>query len=184
MRLDLTKGMEKRLVGLLVAWLCCAGSPLFALPNQVQITTEKTRGEVNKGKIGAEGSANKSSEKVSYQIKLQDVSFGDFTNLTVDYILFVERQKLGEKKGTEVEERVKGSSAVAALTRKEPQSVTTNEVDLKKENLVGTYHFPNGGRIKVEDSVKGIWVRVSQGGQLVGEYANPPTIANRGWDKP
>ena len=34
-----------------------------------------------------------------------------------------------------------------------------------------------------EDSLIGIWVRVSQDGKLIGEYALPTTAINRGWDK-
>jgi hypothetical protein len=52
------------------------------------------------------------------------------------------------------------------------------------ENLVGRFHYVNGGRIKAEDSLKGVWVRVSQDGQIIGEYMNPPSLSTRGWDSP
>jgi hypothetical protein len=176
--------MKTFLLGLFSAGLLVTMSDvaMAQLPGKVQITAQKKRGDETKGRVGGEGTEAKKSEKQSYSVTLQNRTSADLLNLTVDYIIFVERQKLGRKKGDETVERVKSSLKVESLGR-QPQTVATEEVTLNSENLVGDYIFSNGGRIKAEDSIQGIWVRVSQDGKLVGEYAIPSTMTSRGWDK-
>lgn len=178
----LTGSMNKAFLGMIVAVVVC--SPFrAAAADKVQITAARNRVDASQAKAGREGTQAKASEKVTYDMKVQNRTFADLANLTVEYILFVERQRLGEKKGTEVTERITGSGPIATLTPKAPQTVTTSEVTLSKENLVGNYIYSAGGRIKAEDSVTGVWVRVSQDGQMIGQYANPSSVMSRGWDK-
>ncbi len=149
---------------------------------KVQITTEKKPGAVANTAVGRAGSQTKSAENILYVLTLKNISPNDLPGLTVDYLLFVERQRLGEVKNEPSKvERIAASRKVEVLTRENPQVVTTSEVPLNVENLVGHYHYRNGGRIRAEDSVIGVWVRVTQDGQLIGEYANPPTVTKRGW---
>jgi hypothetical protein len=152
------------------------------LPGKVQISAQKKHGEVEKGKVGRSGSQAKSSSLQSYVITLQNITQGELKDLRVDYLVFVERQKLGEKKGEETVERVTGTKMVESLGRA-PLAFTTDAVTLGTENLVGTFHYKNGGRIRAEDSLIGVWVRISQDGKLAAEYALPTTAINRGWDK-
>ena len=152
------------------------------LPGKVQISAQKKHAEVEKGTVGGSGSKAKSTNKQSYVITIQNRTQGELRNLTLEYVVFVERQKLGQKKGEETVERVTGTKTVDSLGR-EPQVVPTDSVALATENLVGTYHYKSGGRIKAEDSLVGVWVRVSEDGKLIGEYALPTTAINRGWVK-
>jgi len=78
---------------------------------------------------------------------------------------------------------VTGSTPVAMLAKQASEVVDTSEVTLKTETVTGGYLYLNGGRIKAEDTILGIWVRVSQGGELVGEYMAPASIAKQGWEK-
>ena len=163
-----------------IAWsLTAVAGP----PAKVQITAEKKRAEAAKGGVGGAGTHAKSGENITYALTLRNISPGDLTGLTVEYCLFVERQRLGEKRTDPSKvERIAASQKVEALTRQTPQVVTSSGVTLNTENLVGNYIFSNGGRIKAQDAVIGVWVRVTQEGQLIGEYANPPTVTKRGWD--
>ncbi len=171
-------------------WFLVAGAmslsfdAVAAPPVKVQITVVKKRGDVVRGKAESEGGIAKSTEGVSYAFSLKNLSFSDLGKLTVDYILLVERPKIGDKRNDPIHvERVKGSKAVEALTRQAPQTVTTDELILATENVTGGYIYRDGGRIKAEDTVVGVWVRVLQDGQIVGEYAAPATITKQGWDK-
>jgi len=153
-------------------------------PAKVQITATKKRGDTVRPKTSGNGAEAKRTEQASYALVLKNISTGDLANLTVDYILFVERPKLGEKKTQPAfVERVTGSKPVATLTRQAPQTVNTDEVSLTTENLSGNYIFSDGGRVKAEDTIAGVWVRVSQDGQVIGEYAAPPSITKQAWDK-
>jgi hypothetical protein len=156
---------------------------LQAAPNGVQITVTKQVDKGERPRPEGEGSEARLVSTLKYDIKVASAGFADLADLKVDYIIFVERQQLGKKKDVDVTVRMKGSDTIPALTKKEPKTVTSIPVELSKSNLVGNYTFVNGGRIKVEDSVKGVWVRVTQGDKLVGEYANPSTITSRGWDE-
>lgn len=168
---------------MMVAALLATGLRAMAA-DKVVISTQKKRVEANKGPVGTAGERAKGSEKVTYEVKLQNQTLQDLSKLTVDYVVFVERQKLGERQGQEGHiDRFNGTKAIDVLTNREPQTLTTEEIELNASNLIGTYHYANGGRIKAQDNVIGVWVRVSQDGQIIGEYTNPPTVTKRGWDQ-
>lgn len=151
---------------------------------KVEVTAERKRNDVVRGATANGGDFTKGAEKCVYTIKAQSRSFGDLPALDAEYLIFVERQELGQKKGSEVVERVPGSVKIPPLTKKAPiQSVPTNEIELRKQGLGGGYIYSNGGRIKAEDNVVGIWVRVMHEGKVVAEYANPSTVTKRGWEK-
>jgi hypothetical protein len=151
------------------------------LPGKVQVTAQKKKGDETKPPVKGGGSIYKKTEKQSYTITLQNRTSADLANLTVEYIIFVERQHVGDKKGQESVERKTGTLKVDTLGR-QPQTVSTDEIDLSFENVVGNYIYRDGGRIKSEDSFQGIWVRVNQDGKLIAEYAIPTTMMSRGWD--
>jgi hypothetical protein len=149
----------------------------------VAITSAKKPTSSTKGAVGGGGSQAKDSETVVYDLTVQNQTLADLAGLKVDYLIFIERPKLGQPM-TEPSrvERVSGTQSIDVLSNRAPQTVTTNPITLNKENLVGRWHYKNGGRIKAEDTVAGVWVRVTQNGQVVGEYANPSTIKSKGWD--
>ena len=148
----------------------------------VQITVTKSADKADQV-LGGRGGSSKVSDEVSYEIKVADTAFSDLSDLTVDYLIFVERQKIGTKKEQDVVKRIKGTKTIPVLTKKEPQTISTEKILLSKESLVGNYIYSNGARIKVADNIKGVWVRVSQGGKVLAEYTNPSTVRNRGWDE-
>src|SRR6202012_1346265 len=93
------------------------------------------------------------SETVIYTLTLQNQTLSDLSKLTVDYIIFIERPKLGQKfdQPSQVD-RVSGTQAIDLLTNRAPQSVTTSEIKLGKSSLVGGWSYDNGGRIRGEGS--------------------------------
>ncbi len=171
-----------RILSTLIAIVLFAHAVLADLPGMVQISVDRKIEKGEKPKPEGEGSEARLISQARYTIKLANASFADLKDLKVDYLVFVEKQKLGTKRDADAVTRVTGSDHVPLLTRAAPVTLTTRDVPLSKSNLVGNYYFANGGRIKVEDTVKGIWVRVSQSGKIVGEYSNPGSITQRGWD--
>jgi len=149
---------------------------------RVDVTADRKRLEVG----AAEGARDTSttSDKFVYEVKVQNRSFGDTPPLSVQYLIFVERQKLGELKDKDTVDRIMGSAKVEPLTRKTmAQTVSTSEFVLSRRQLAADFYYPNGGRRKVEDNVLGIWVKVFSEGKMVAEYTNPSTVTKRGWDK-
>lgn len=122
---------------------------------------------------------NKGDDDCVYDIVVTNNSLKDTQPLTVKYVIFVQRERLGEKVGVEHPTRVEGSEAVAALKTREKGTVATKSFSLAKSNLKDGWSYQNGGRATAKDSVKGIWARVFQGDAMVGEYANPAAIKTR-----
>ncbi|MEI9893218.1 MAG: hypothetical protein WDN28_04765 [Chthoniobacter sp.] len=151
---------------------------------RVEVSADRKRLEFDPGKAVGEGRDSKSTEKYAYEVKVQNRTFGDVPGLDIQYLIFVERQKLGELKDKDTVERIMGTTKVEPLSRKTMvQTATTSEFTLTKQALVGDYYYPNGGRRKVADNVLGIWVKVLNEGKVIAEYTNPTTVVKRGWDK-
>lgn len=154
--------------------------------DKVAITSFKRPGDVTKVNAGNanNGVAAKNDETVHYELRLQNQTTADLATLNVEYIVFVQRQRLGEKMTDPPHiDRVTGSESVEVLNNREPKSVTTKDFTLHKGSLGGGYTYTNGGRLRAEDSVLGVWVRISQNGQMIAEYINPSSIKSRGWDQ-
>lgn len=154
--------------------------------DKVMISSLKRPGDVSKVNEGnaSNGVPSKNDETIHYELRLQNQTTGDLSMLTVEYVVFVQRQKLGERLTDPPRiDRVTGSQTVDALNNRDPQSVTTKDFTLHKASLGGGWTYNNGGRLRAEDSVLGVWVRISQAGQLIAEYANPSSVKSRGWDK-
>jgi hypothetical protein len=151
------------------------------IPN-IEVSADRKRLDVDRGKMVAEGDVHKASEKFQYVVKVEKRSFVDVPALDIKYVIFVERQKLGQPKESDTIERITGDGKTEPLSATARfQSVNTNEFELWERSLVGDFYYTNGGRRKVLDNVKGVWVKVFHEGKMVAEYANPSTITKRGW---
>ena len=154
--------------------------------DKVMITSFKRPGDVTKVNEGnaSGGVPSKNDETIHYELRLQNQTTGDLSTLNVEYVVFIQRQRLGERMTDPPKiDRVSGSQAVDALNNRDPQSVMTKDFTLHKGSLGGGWTYNNGGRLRAEDSVLGVWVRVSQSGQLIAEYVNPSSVKSRGWEK-
>jgi hypothetical protein len=149
----------------------------------VGISVERKRLDLGRAAPVMDGGERKSSEKCAYTIKVQNHLLTEAPPLELKYIIFVERQKLGQKKETDTSERIEGSAKTETLVRSATSApISTSEFELWKRNIVGNYYFVNGGRQKVEDNIEGVWIRATLNGKVVAEYANPSTITKRGWE--
>ena len=147
-------------------------------------TAVRKRVDAVAAKPGAPGDERTSSEKWRYEVQIVNGGFKAAPALKAKYIVFVQRQELGGKAGTDPVEKSKGEADVAALLSHGTGSFTTNEILLKGGSLVGEYHFRNGGRVKVQDVIQGIWIKLFDGTTEVCDYANPRTITGRNkWEE-
>ncbi len=135
----------------------------------------KTAGRINPGVKG------KKVETVYYAVNVTNRSFSAQPALQARYVLYVERQKLGEKIGTEKTDRIKGTSAIEGIAPKASISFDTTSIKLSEETLSGNWIYANGGRMKAADKVLGIWIKFFDGDKEVGEYMNPTTLKRYGW---
>ncbi|MGI9115756.1 MAG: hypothetical protein DLM52_11980 [Chthoniobacterales bacterium] len=126
------------------------------------------------------GHRGTSEEHWQYIVMIENKRFQPLLGLEVRYMTFYTEAALGSKDAPE-QQHQNGSFAVDLLQPHEKKAFTTSPVELKKSHLVGRRHYVNGGRIKAEDALVGVWVRVYQGGQIIGEYANPSTLTREQW---
>ena len=126
-----------------------------------------------------EGQASRSESESCYEVKVTNNSFQATKPLQARYILFVERQELGAKKGVEATQKVTGEAPLEPIASRATASFTTVTVKLGDEQLPGGYYYNNGGRIKAQDTLKGIWTRLFDGDTLVAEFVQPPTLSKR-----
>jgi hypothetical protein len=95
-------------------------------------------------------------------------------------MIFYKKEELGSK-APATQKHQSGSMSIDALKPHGKKSFTTNSVELNKSHLTGHYYYSGGERIKAEDSLTGVWIRVYQGEQQLGEYANPSTLTKEQW---
>jgi hypothetical protein len=166
--------------GVAALLLCGAGLEEAVASDAVVITSEKKL--VDPGKAD-EGRGTKGSETFLYILTFQNQTLADISGLKIDYAIFVQRPKLkAPVTDPGPVDKITGSGTIDILTNRTPQTISTSQFKLERKNLKPGFYYERGGRIKAEDSVVGVWVRVTQNGQLVGEYTNPPTVKNRGWN--
>jgi hypothetical protein len=148
---------------------------------KVDVSVERKRVEAGPSTTNAMDTI-RASDKYVYEVKVQNRSFGDAPALDLQYLIFVERQKLGERKEQDTIDRITGTAKIDPLNRaNKARTVSTSEITLTRQAT--DYYYVNGGRQKVADNVLGVWVKVFNEGKLIAEYTNPSTVAKRGWDK-
>jgi hypothetical protein len=160
------------LVGLLLA-------PWIAEANSFNISVARKKADARLAKPTAEGGVSEKSETFFYEVSVANKAFKPSEPVTAKYIVFVERQEVGEKPGSEQIEKIKGEGEIAAMKAQGKESLNTKEVTLREKAIVGNYIFVSGGRLKSRDTLVGVWVKLFQGDTEVGEFVNPTTLANK-----
>lgn len=181
----------------LVAAIQFAASHLFASNSDVEIhcvakkvseDTRKASGEARMTKdilgqpvLAVGGGTNKTKENWVYDVTIENKTFKELTGVEIKYTIFFKQEKQGTKEAP-VQEHQNGTFTLPVLKPHEKQTFTTDSVELKKSNLVGEFHYANGGRMHAEDTLAGLAVRIYQSGQPLAEYANPSTLLKESWD--
>jgi hypothetical protein len=132
-------------------------------------------------KKASDGGANVTKERWAYDVSIENKTFNDITNLDVQYVTFLNREKLGVKAAPTVE-REKGSFSIDILKPHQKKTFTTNSVELSKSNLVGNWIYSSGAKPNAQDTLVGVAIRIYQGGQTFAEFANPPNLAREKWE--
>jgi hypothetical protein len=111
---------------------------------------------------------------------VENSSFKPMMQIDVRYMIFYKTEELGSKAPAQ-QKHQSGSFSIDALAPHQKKIFTSNSVELNKSHLTGHWYYSGGERIKAEDTLTGIWVRVYQGGQVIGEYANPSFLSKEQW---
>jgi|GEM_PF-1177896 len=152
--------------------------PALKAGDEWRITASRKKCEVTDGKK-VMGNTTMVPEGVLYEIKVTNGAFKDAPKTEARYMVFVERQKPATRSSEDVVEKIKGKAAVPALRSRATEAFKTEPVTLWNGSLKGGFYYENGGRIRTKDRLVGIWVKLFEDGNEVGEYVNPTTLASQ-----
>ncbi len=159
--------------------------PFLVQAGDFQITATKKKESAVRAAPVKSGENTTAIEEVFYEIKVASNAFKETVPVTARYKIVVERQEIGKKAGLETFDRVAGEAPVKALAPRASESVKSELIKLRTQSLTGKWHYTDGGRIKTQDSLVGIWVKLfDENGTEVGEYINPSTLSRKHqWDE-
>jgi hypothetical protein len=121
-------------------------------------------------------------EHWTYDVTIENKTFKDMSGLEMKYIIFLKQEKIGQQDAASMQ-RHNGSTPIALLRAHEKKTFNTDVIELNKKILDSGWFYPDGTRRKADDALIGLWVRVYQNGQQIGEYANPSTLmTQQKWD--
>jgi hypothetical protein len=145
----------------------------------LQITATPKKIDQQKSRKGEH--ATVTTKEMAYIVMVENRSFKSFDDLTVKYMIFYADSQPG-KSAKPIEAHHKGSEKLSNLTTHRKAQFETAPFKLEKEELDGGWFYHGGGDGRAKDRVTGVWVRAYADGKLVGEYANPSTVAKtREW---
>lgn len=152
--------------------------PSIGLAGDLEVIASKKKEDSVPTK-GNGGNKVQGSESCFYKVNITNKSFKPKPALTARYVIFVERQKLGEKIGSELIEKIRGEAPVKELAGGGKAEFISQSVKLHTSGLIGNYAFFDGGRMKAQDTVKGIWIKFYDGANEVDEFVNPTSLAKK-----
>lgn len=170
------KHMARIILGLMV--FCGAFGQLRADLQDVAITATKKKIDESKN-LSGQGEYVKTSQ-VIYAVTVQNKTFKDLTDITVKYMVFYDKSNLGEKEQPG-EVSVRGSETIAAIGKGATAKFETKPISLTTASLESGWYFRDGAKNYAKDRIAGVWFRAYSGDKIVGEYANPSSMASRVW---
>ena len=165
--------------------LCVLLAPVIARAEPLEITINRKVAAGEQKDIAKAGLADEQKRKDSYQyeIKITNDSFQATAPLSAQYIIYVAREELGQKRGLERTDKIKGTEPVPAIQPHATVSIETKVATLREQALVGDWIYSNGGKIKAKDSVIGVWVKLYDGDKEVADFKNPSSLSqHQKWD--
>jgi hypothetical protein len=122
------------------------------------------------------------TQKWGYSVTVENKTFKPLAQLEVKYIIFYKHEQLGIK-GPPQKKQISGSHTISEVPSNDKVSFDTDAVELTKAALLsslgGYTYFANGAKLKTDDSLTGIWIRIYQNGALFTEFANPSELPDR-----
>ena len=123
------------------------------------------------------------NQKWSYQVTMENHSFKDVADLEIKYVVFSRQDKAGQVTagGHQEFQRHEGSTTIKSLLNNDKVTFSTDGIMLEKPpNWPMDGEWASGASSTAKGALRGIWIRVYVGGQMVAEYQNPPELATQG----
>jgi hypothetical protein len=170
--------MNRSLIQLLLILVAISTSAVAQLYD-LQISATPKKIDQQKSRKGEH--ATVTTKEMAYIVTVENRSFKSFDELNVKYMIFYADSQPGRREKP-IEAHHKGSETLRNLSTHQKGQFETAPFKLEKEELDGGWYYKSGGDGRARDRVTGVWVRAYSNGNLVGEYANPSTVAKtREW---
>jgi hypothetical protein len=151
--------------------------PVFGQLQDVAITAQKKRLDQQKERV--DGNATVTTQELIYVIGVQNKRFQPQPQVVVKYAIYLEDEKGGStEKG--VARAHRGEETLKDLAANATVTFETKPFQLSKEELDAGWVYTSGAGSRAKDRVQGIWIRAyDASGKMIGEYANPSTVAKK-----
>jgi len=125
-------------------------------------------------------------DKIGYDLVFENKGASDLSELTVEYMLFYEKEEFGSTADAVVKYEV-GREVLRDLRYGQPVSVPTKGADITTYKLPSGWTWKNNAPTKSRDQVLGVWVKFSKpaadGGRLEREFCSPSNLKEKHrWD--
>jgi hypothetical protein len=170
--------MTRSVLRLLIILVTLSTSAVAQLYD-VQISATRKKIDQQKSRKGEH--ATVTTKEMVYVVTVENRSFKSFEELHIKYMIFYADAQPGKSEKA-IEAHHKGSETLKNLSTHRTAQFETAPFKLEKEELDSGWYYTGGGDGRAKDRVKGVWIRAYSNGELVGEYANPTTVAkSREW---
>jgi hypothetical protein len=135
------------------------------------------------GKRSVNGNTASWQNLVTYRISVKNLSLSkEATNLTARYDIFVVRDNgLNDlRKAAAAPERITAVITIPLIKGGETVSVETEPVTLKCSILTNGGYYFNHSRVSRADKLRGVWIKLFSGEQMVGEFLSLPSLKKFG----
>lgn len=138
-----------------------------------------TRKKLDEDEARSSDHTSVKSRQIIYSVKVNSRAFKELQNVTIKYNIYYEVSQLGSTAKPEVKS-ASGSHSLESLLTNKPVEFDTTAIQLNQAALDGGCYFLNGGSSVAKDKVVGLWFKAfDAGGKLIGEYANPTSVATK-----
>jgi hypothetical protein len=170
--------MNRSLIQLLLILVSVSTSAMAQLYD-LQISATPKKIDQQKSRKGEH--ATVTTRELAYVVTVENRSFKRFDELNIKYMIFYADSQPGRREKP-IEAHHQGGETLTNLSTHQKAQFETASFKLEKEELDGGWYYKSGGDGRAKDRVTGVWIRAYSNGNLVGEYANPSTVAKtREW---
>jgi hypothetical protein len=116
-------------------------------------------------------------ERVGYVVTLTNRSPVDLDNLQVEYRYYIRQGSPGVTGQNRPVRSESGTATIARLASRGTAEFRTNVVTLRATQLRQGVVYTSTGKTRTTDDLRGIWIRVRQGDEVIAEFSSPPNLS-------
>ena len=115
------------------------------------------------------------NQKWSYLVTMENKSFKDVSDMEIKYVMFSKQGTFTQTTGHPNLQRHEGTISIKLLKNNDTITFSTDPVMLKTIDYYDGWYADE----RATGALRGLWLRVYIGGQMVSEFMDPPDLSNR-----